>query len=487
MNTENQKTEPELTDAEVLLGRNASLVTVLAILILVVASILLIDKRTQGINVGAQGELSANDHFRQAIEAIHTRHTPDVLMHRNALQQLGAPEEQITLLTAFTQAMAEDTQAAAESIQQLEDSDDETITAYIYYIAGEMAFQQKDYASAIDYLQTAIQISENLEVKCLPAYQLMAALHYDQGNMQHAMAAAQQVTQIAPDNAQIYRFMGSIQQDYEQWEDAKTAYLTCLEKEPWPEYRDEVLIGLGKICLKLREYQEAKQYLELVTVRAHVLALRAECDYNLGDLGIALEQLQRSLEMDPYQRDAILLTGTIQVQDKQYNQAIATILKGLESHPKDDQLMYKLAEAYRGVGDSENAEKYIALSDELRQKRERFSKLNTDAIAEPTNIEMRFELGQLAEEIDKPQLAVGWYQAVLQLDPMHEEAAKNINRIIIEQSGGTVEEQAPIQVPLKPQTPVLPINTGNTPGTAPVLPQSTLPNTPVLPQTKPQN
>ena len=53
--------------------------------------------------------------------------------------------------------------------------------------------------------------------------------------------------------------------------------------------------------------------------------------------------------------------------------------------------MYKLAEAYRGVGDSKNAEKYIALSDELRQKRERFSKLNTDAIAEPTNIEMRFE------------------------------------------------------------------------------------------------
>ena len=41
---------------------------------------------------------------------MHTRHTPDVLMHRNALQQLGAPEEQITLLTAFTQAMADDTQ-----------------------------------------------------------------------------------------------------------------------------------------------------------------------------------------------------------------------------------------------------------------------------------------------------------------------------------------------------------------------------------------
>ena len=39
MNTENQNTDPELTGADVLLGRNASLATVLAILILVVASI----------------------------------------------------------------------------------------------------------------------------------------------------------------------------------------------------------------------------------------------------------------------------------------------------------------------------------------------------------------------------------------------------------------------------------------------------------------
>ena len=483
MNTDNNHSDTETISSDVLLGQRASLIAVLAIIVLAIGSVSLIDKRTQGLNVGEIDSLSAADHFRQAILAIHNRHTPNVIMHRNALENLSGPAEQVKLLNAFTQAMADDVQGAAESIQELKDSTDETITTYIYYIAGEMAFKQKNYAVAIEYLQTAIQLGEDLEPPCLPAYQLMASLHFDQGNMQHAMEAATRVTEIDPENAQIYRFMGMIQQDYEQWEDAKTAYRTCLEKDPYADYRDEVLIGLGQISLKLREYPEAQKYLQQAIATSQVLALRAESEFNLGNMGVALDQLKQSLEADPQQRDAILLQGTIQVQDKQYNDAIAGLLTGLDYHPQDDQLMYKLAEAYRGVGDSENAEKYIALSDELRTKRERFSKLNTDAIGEPTNVEMRLELGQLAEEIGKPELAVGWYQAVLQIDPMHEQAAMNLNRIMIEQTGGTSAE-GETQVPLAPPTPVLPNDDNQPPKSPPVIVPTTPPNVSVLPKSE---
>ncbi len=482
MNTDKHNSDIDSVPSDVLLGQKASLIAVLAIIVLAIGSVSLIDKRTQGLNVGEIDDLTAADHFQQGILAIHNRHTPDVIMHRNALEQLGGSAEQVRLLKAFTQAMADDVQGAAESIQELEDTTDETIRTYIYYIAGEMAMRQKNYPVAVGYLQTAIELGENLDPPCLPAYQLMASLHFDQGNMQHAMDAANRVAEIAPDNANIYRFMGMIQQDYEQWEDAKAAYRTCLDKDPFADYRDEILISLGQISLKLREYPEAKTYLQQAIATPQVLALRAESEFNLGNLGMALDQLKQSLEADPQQRDAILLQGTIQVQDKQYNDAIAGILAGLDYHPKDDQLMYKLAEAYRGVGDSENAEKYIALSEELRTKRERFSKLNTDVIAEPTNIEMRLELGRLAEEIGKPELAIGWYQAVLQIDPMHEQAATNLNRIMIEQTGGAVIQED-TQVPLKPQTPVLPNGANQTPGPPPVVP-TTPPNAPVLPNTE---
>ena len=203
MNTYNNQDKTDSVTTEVMLGRNASLFTVLAITVLAAASVSLIDKRTQGLNVGAIDSLTTEDHFRQAIQAIHARHTPDVIMHRNALSQLDGPAEQIKLLNAFTQAMADDVQAAAESIQELKDSTDKTISTYIYYIAGEMAFRQKNYTVAIGYLQQAIQLGDDLDPPCLPAYQLMASLHYDQGNMQHAMDAATRVSEINPDNAQI--------------------------------------------------------------------------------------------------------------------------------------------------------------------------------------------------------------------------------------------------------------------------------------------
>lgn len=481
MNTDNKHNETDSVQPDVMLGRNASLIAVLVLTLLAVAAVSLIDKRTQGINVGTIENLTAEDHFRQAIRAIHNRHTPDVIMHRNALEQLDGSAEQVKLLHAFTQAMADDVPSAAESIKELKDSTDETIATYIYYIAGEMAFRQKNYAVAINYLRRAITLGDNLDPPCLPAYQLMASLHYDQGNMQHAMEAATRVTEIDPENAQIYRFMGMIQQDYEQWEDAKTAYRTCLDKDPFADYRDDVLIGLGQISLKLREYSDAKNYLQQVIETPQVLALRAESEFNLGNFSVALNQLDEALEANPQQRDAILLTGTIQVQDKKYNDAIAILLEGLEYHPQDDQFMYKLAEAYRGVGDTANAEKYIAMSDQLRQKRERFSELNTDAIAEPTNIAMRLELGELAEEIGRPELAVAWYQAVLQLEPMHEQATKNLNRILIEQSGGAVPKEE-TQVPLAPPTPVLPNNGGNSQAESALPVPATPENVPVLPK-----
>ena len=89
MNTDKNYNKPDAGISEVMLGRNASLITVLAITVLAVASVSLIDKRTQGLNVGVIDSLTTKDHFRQAILAIHNRHTPDVIMHRNALTDLS--------------------------------------------------------------------------------------------------------------------------------------------------------------------------------------------------------------------------------------------------------------------------------------------------------------------------------------------------------------------------------------------------------------
>ena len=53
------------------------------------------------------------------------------------------------------------------------------------------------------------------------------------------------------------------------------------------------------------------------------------------------------------------LKGTIEVQDRAYKTAIDTFVSGLRYYPRDDVFMYKLSEAYRGLGDKAKAEEMV--------------------------------------------------------------------------------------------------------------------------------
>jgi tetratricopeptide (TPR) repeat protein len=60
--------------------------------------------------------------------------------------------------------------------------------------------------------------------------------------------------------------------------------------------------------------------------------------------------------------------------------------------------------------------------EELRGLRDRFTKLHTQAIKNADDVDLRYQLGELARQLDKPLLAVSWFEAALALDPQHEKA-----------------------------------------------------------------
>jgi tetratricopeptide (TPR) repeat protein len=223
-----------------------------------------------------------------------------------------------------------------------------------------------------------------------------------------------------------------VQQDYEQWQDSLIAYQRYLELDPFGDLRETVIISMAEVHIKLRQFNQALDQLNQVLVTPRIYALRASCHYNLGDVQDALNALNDALTRDPAQHEAILLKGTIEIQDRSYATAVDTFVSGLRYYPSDDVLMYKLSEAYRGLGDEAKAEELAIRSTILRTKRERFSKLNIDIIGEPTNIAMRLELAKLAEEIGKPELAVIWYQAILTIDSQNQKALFELERIIVE-------------------------------------------------------
>jgi tetratricopeptide (TPR) repeat protein len=208
---------------------------------------------------------------------------------------------------------------------------------------------------------------------------------------------------------------------------------------------------MAEVHIKLRQFNQALTHLNQVIVTPRIYALRASCHYNLGDVQDAFDALNNALSRDPAQHEAILLKGTIEVQDRSYKTAVDTFVSGLRYYPRDDVFMYKLSEAYRGLGDEAKAEEMSLKSKTLRAKRERFSKLNVDVIGEPANIAMRLELGKLAEEIGKPELAVTWYQAVLTIDTQNQQALFELERVIGEMTREN-NATAPF-APVAPQNP----------------------------------
>jgi tetratricopeptide (TPR) repeat protein len=365
-------------------------------------------------------------------------------------------DDRIAVLNAFIALTVDNLTAAAEHLKTLQDSDDPLITTYLYYIAGELAFKQKQYGDSLQALNAAIEMSDQAKRKLVPAYQLMASIYYDLGNMQQAMESATIVSDLDPNNARIFHFIGMVQQDYEQWQDSLLSYQRYLELDPFGNLRETVIINMAEVHIKLRQFTKALTQLNQVLVTPRIYALRASCHYNLGDVQNAFDALNDALSRDPAQHEAILLKGTIEVQDRSYTTAVDTCVRGLRYYPRDDVLMYKLSEAYRGLGDEAKAKELAAQSTILRAKRERFSQLNNDVIIEPTNIAMRLELGKLAEEIGKPELAVIWYQAVLTIDSQNQQALFELERVIGEMTRANTATGPIAPRPVAPQNPTMP-------------------------------
>jgi tetratricopeptide (TPR) repeat protein len=454
------KTEPTVT-AGGIAGKKTVFALVSIIIGATVLSVMTFDRRTQGMSLSSASELTSEQHFQAALDALHQRHTPDVIAHRNALLMLPHQEDRVAVLNAFITLTVDDLTATAEHLKKLQESDDPLITTYLYYIAGELAFKQKQYNESLRALNAAIEMSDPTKRKLVPAYQLMASIYYDLGNMQQAMGAATIVADLDPNNARIFHFIGMVQQDYEQWQKSLLAYQRYLEIDPFGDLRETVIISMAEVHIKLRQFNQALNQLSQVIVTPRIYALRATCFYNLGDVQNALKALNDALTQDPAQHEALLLKGTIEVQDRSYTTAVDTFVSGLRYYPYDDVFMYKLSEAYRGIGDKAKAEELAVKSKILRTERERFSQLNIAIISEQANIPMRLELGKLAEKIGKPEIAVTWYQSVLTIDSQNQQALVELERVIGEMTRANSATAPFAPTLVAPQNPTTPANLPN--------------------------
>jgi hypothetical protein len=64
----------------------------------------------------------------------------------------------------------------------------------------------------------------------------------------------------------------------------------------------------------------------------------------------------------------------------------------------------------------------LKLRNELRDLVTQFSRLHGKAVANPADADLRYQLGVVANRLDKRELARSWFMAALALDPTHTHA-----------------------------------------------------------------
>lgn len=396
----------------------------IAIALLVVVSVFV-------LYMGGRDPLTPDDRFAMAMQAIRDRNAPVVVTQTRLLDnQESGYEGKIHVLKGYISLYIDDFDTAVLELEKAIESEDDEIKAAGFALGGELMHKTNSDDQAVRMLSNAIQIDPTYQ----NAHRLLGAIYYDLGLMQDAVQHLRQVSLLAPEDSTPHRFMGLIHKDYEQYRLAIADYHESLKRDPFQPEREAILVELAESHIKLLQFQDALATLDLALESPRVLGMKADCLRHGEQIDQAWTFLNRALEMNETQFDALLLKGILQLESNQLDEARKTLELTVNFYPRDDRCRYKLIEVYRELGETELVEKNMEIYEPLREQRRRFSELNVEAVQKPDDVEMRYELGFLADALGKEKLAVSWLRTALKMDPSHEKAAQLLQEIMRRQT-----------------------------------------------------
>jgi tetratricopeptide (TPR) repeat protein len=251
-------------------------------------------------------------------------------------------------------------------------------------------------------------------------------LYYDIGAMGHASDQLKIVAEQAPDDPRPHRTLGLIAKDFQLHEEAISEYRESLRLGPDQPDRNEILLELAESLLKRNRHAELLETLAECPRSARRLTLEAESRLTQGNKDAARKLAAEALELSPDDLGALQLKARLDLEANNPASALTVLRRAAERYPRDYRVRSDLAQAYQRLGQRQRAEEEVKVYQELRDLMTRFTKLHRQAINEPANVEIRYQLGTVAAKLGKPDLARSWFRAVLALQPDHTGARKEL-------------------------------------------------------------
>lgn len=301
-------------------------------------------------------------------------------------------------------------QAVARFLKAREDP---RVAAIANMLAGDALYRNRQFGDAIDALAQSVQLDPSLT----DAHRRLAAVYYDIGATAPAIREMLVVADQAPDDPRPHRMMGLIYKDQEAFPAAVKAYQEALRRDPNLPERNDVLLELAHCQLKAWQHSGFEQTIKMCPRSADALAMEAEAQFKLGNSTEARQLAEQALRLQSDHLEALLLKGTLELLAGEAKNAVATLDAAAEHHPFDYRIRYKLSQAYSRLGQTEQADQQAEKAKQLREMRARFADLHAQASVDTGNAELRYQLGVLASQLGRSDLAVSWFTDALALDP----------------------------------------------------------------------
>lgn len=166
-----------------------------------------------------------------------------------------------------------------------------------------------------------------------------------------ALRALEQLTVIAPKSSETQVRLGKVWHNLGRLDLSETSYRRALSLDP---HSADAMIGLAGVEFRQGRLQEARGHLdtaiELAPARVEAHELNGQVNEALGDSDAALASYFRALSLDASYAPAQLNIASIQLQRKQYDQALARLTNVLELTPDDPDAHFQRGRAHLALG-----------------------------------------------------------------------------------------------------------------------------------------
>ena len=242
-------------------------------------------------------------------------------------------------------AIGRDFSSAESSLIKAQTKDPQAVDPY-YWLA-RVYFENNHLDKAEAQLRKAISL-EQLEPQ---AYYLLGRLLARQGKVGDALAVYEQLLETDPKQLEAYYMATILQMDMgQQGEAAQT--LAAMEQHF--SGRPETMRLKGMYLYRQGDYEGANTALESsIQSEPHILAylFSGLSYYQLEQYELALNQFQKTLDLNPEFARGRILVATTLLKQKRIDDAIVEIQKALRSNPDNAHARNILGSAYLAQGD----------------------------------------------------------------------------------------------------------------------------------------